>query len=126
VPEPLHNGSLINLYKHNLEEAFQMNDVKRQRQDWLKKELSKPIDTSDLFGLSTRLYEHGYSGIDVLNLLENTKFMDSQITTKKRYELLVAFNKVRKEFRNEKLLLLFILNFLFMSLDVTLENISFM
>jgi hypothetical protein len=126
VPEPIHNGSLINLYKHNLEEAFQMTEVKKQRQDWLKKELTKPIDTSDLFGLSSRLYEHGYSGIDLVNLLENPKFMDSQISIKKRYELLVAFNKVRREFRNEKLLLLFILNFLFMSLDVTLENISFM
>jgi len=32
---------------------------------------------------------------------------------------------VRKEFRNEKLLILFILNFLFLSSDVSLENISF-
>ena len=126
VPEPLHNGELINLYKYNTEETFKLNDVKKQRYDWLKKELTKPIDTCDLFGLSTRLYEHGYSGIDVLNLIENPKFMESQITIKKRYELLVAFNKVKKDFRNEKLLLLFILNFLFMSLDATLENISFM
>lgn len=126
VPEPIHNGELINLYKYNLEKAFQLNDIKKQRQDWLKKELTKSIDTSDLFSLSTRLYEHGYSGIDLLILIENPKFMESQINMKKRYELLVAFNKVKREFRNEKLLLLFILNFLFMSLDVTLENISFM
>ena len=126
VPEPMHNGALINLYKYNLEETFQLNDVKKQRYDWLKKELTKPINTCDLFGLSTRLYEHGYSGIDVLNLIENPKFMESQINMRKRYELLVAFNKVKIDFRNEKLLLLFILNFLFVSLDVTLENISFM
>jgi hypothetical protein len=44
----------------------------------------------------------------------------------KRYELLIAFNRVRKEFRNEKLLILFILNFVFLSSELSLENISFM
>jgi hypothetical protein len=126
VPEPTHNGDLINLYKYNTEETFKLNDVKKQRYDWLKKELTMPVNTNDLFGLSTRLYEHGYSGIDLLNFIENPKIMESRITIKKRYELLVAFNKVKKDFRNEKLLILFILNFLFMSLDATLENISFM
>ena len=48
------------------------------------------------------------------------------LVEQKRYELLFAFNKVRKEFRNEKILIMFILNFLFMSLDYSLENISFM
>jgi len=44
----------------------------------------------------------------------------------KRYELLIAFNKVKKEIRNEKLLLLFVLNFIFLDKTVILENISFM
>ena len=40
--------------------------------------------------------------------------------------MLLAFNKVKKEFRNEKLLMVFILNFLFIRSDYDLENISFM
>jgi len=40
-------------------------------------------------------------------------------------ELLVAFNKVRKEIKNEKLLMLFILNFVYLDKAMTLENISF-
>jgi hypothetical protein len=48
------------------------------------------------------------------------------LTNGKRYELLFAFNKVKKEFRNDKLLIMFILNFLFISLDFNLENITFM
>jgi hypothetical protein len=43
----------------------------------------------------------------------------------KKYELLITFNKVRKEFRNEKLLILFVLNFMFLDMDIDLENISF-
>jgi len=61
-----------------------------------------------------------------MNLLENTKFVEGLISTEKRYELLICFNRVRKEFRNEKLLILFILNFVFLSSELSLENISFM
>ena len=76
--------------------------------------------------LCTKLYEKAYSALDIINLLENTKFLDSLLTTEKRYELLICFNRVRKEFRNEKLLILFILNFVFLSSELYLENISFM
>ena len=48
------------------------------------------------------------------------------IDKEKIYEYLIIFNKIRKEFRNEKLLILFILNFFLIRSDVTLENISFM
>ena len=74
----------------------------------------------------TKLYEKGYSGLDIITLLENHKFLETQLTMEKRYELIILFNRVRKEFRNEKLLILFILNFVFLSSNLYLENISFM
>ena len=78
-----------------------------------------------LIQFSSKLYEKGYSGLDIIQLLENhTQFLN--LSNEKRYELLFAFNKVKKEFRNDKLIILFILNFLFISLDYSLENISFM
>ena len=61
--------------------------------------------------------------MDIMQLLEDDIFLLSQ---EKKYELLVSFNKVRKEFRNEKLLMLFILNFTFLDKETVLENISFM
>ena len=54
------------------------------------------------------------------------EFFDKILTVEKKYELLISFNKVRREFRNEKLLIFFILHFLFVSSDFSLENISFM
>ena len=63
---------------------------------------------------------------NILKLLESPDFLEKTITNERRYEMLIAFNRVRKEFRNEKILMLFILNFLFLSLDLSLENISFM
>ena len=52
-------------------------------------------------------------------------YLKNLLTEDKKYELLFTFQKVRSEFRNEKLYMLFILNFLFLDLDTHLENISF-
>jgi len=130
VPEPVLNGKILNLYQYNLNEVFKMKDIKVSRLEWLKKELTKnvnkKISLNELMLLCVKLYEKSYSGLDIMNLLENTKFLEGNITTEKRYELLIAFNRVRKEFRNEKILILFILNFIFLSSELSLENISFM
>jgi Cdc6-like AAA superfamily ATPase len=129
VPEPVYNGNPINLYRYNLKETFKLEDVKTMRIEWLKKELTKSMVKNlthvKLMQLCTKLYEKSYSGLDIIHLLEShSNFINLDNT--KRYELLIAFNKVRKEFRNEKLLIMFILNFLYLSLDASLENISFM
>jgi hypothetical protein len=153
IPEPILNKQPINLYKYNLNETFKLKDVKTLRADWLKKELAKtfvhvddketekgdnkgglwvqlapiytPLSLSKLIEECIKLYEKGYSGLDIISLLENTNNFAS-ITLEKRYEILFAFNKVRKEFRNEKLLMMFILNFAFLDNVYSLENISFM
>ena len=130
VPEPVINGTIVNLYKYNLNNLFNMKDVKMTRLEALKKELlktmNKKITIDKLMTLCSKLYEKGYSGLDIIQLLENHKFLETTMSVEKRYELLIAFNRVRKEFRNEKLLILFILNFVFLSSELSLENISFM
>ena len=101
--------------------------MKINRLDKLKKDILKSInkdtDVKDLMAFCSKIYEKGYNGLDILKLLDNPLF---GLTIERRYELLIAFHRVRKEFRNEKILMLFILNFVFISLDLSLENISFM
>jgi len=130
VSEPVINGKTENIYQYNLNCVFNMKDIKNHHQDWLKKELQKLINKKiiieELISLCNKLYEKAYSSLDILNLLENTNFLENIITNEKKYECLLCFNRIRKEFRNEKLLILFILNFLFLSSEVSLENISFM
>jgi DNA polymerase III delta prime subunit len=130
IPEPVINGSIINLYKYNLNEVFNMKEDHNHHLDWLKKELCKysikKIDLEDVISLCIKLYEKSYSALDIIHLLENQKFFENKLSLEKRYEMLLCFNKIRKEFRNEKLLILFILNFLFLSSELSLENISFM
>ena len=130
VSEPVINSQPVNLYKYNLNQVFDTKDIKAQKLDSLKKELTKSVmkknSIENLMLLSTKLYEKSYSALDILHLLENPKFLDNIINTEKRYELLICFNRIRSEFRNEKLLILFILNFVFLSSELCLENISFM
>ena len=130
VPEPVINNNIVNLYQYNLNEVFNMKNIKAQRLEWLKKEIiksvNKNINLEDLITICNKLYEKAYSALDIIQLLENPKFIEGQISNEKRYELLISFNRVRNEFRNEKLLILFILNFIFLSSELSLENISFM
>jgi DNA polymerase III delta prime subunit len=130
VPEPEYKSSIINLYNYNLNETFKMREINTQRLEKLKKEIVKisktKINLDNLTNNCTKLYEKGFSALDILELLEKQKFLENIITPQKKYELLMTYNKVRKEFRNEKLLMLFIFSFLFLSSDLSLENISFM
>lgn len=130
VPEPVIDNKIVNLYQYNIENTFHMKNIKNKRNDWLKKELikfsEKKNSPNDLLDFSLKIYEKSYSGIDVMKLLEEPKFLENKITEVKKYEFLVTFNKIRREFRNEKILILFILNYLFLSSDESLENISFM
>jgi DNA polymerase III delta prime subunit len=131
VPEPEYDNKIINLYKYNIDETFKMKETRHEHLEKLKKMIDtttmiKKLKICDLINFSLKLYEKGYSAMDIIELLETNKFLVDKISNEKKYELLITYNKVRKEFRNEKLLILFILNFLFLSSDLSLENIAFM
>jgi len=79
------------------------------------------IATINIARLSSDLYEEGYSALDIIDFVHSSSMKDIV-----KYELLIMFDKVRKEFRNEKLLLLFMLHFIVFRCERSLENISFM
>jgi DNA polymerase III delta prime subunit len=126
IPEIKHNGMTTNLYKYNLENTFKFTDVKNQRNEWLKKEIQKNININmtdeDLVSFVMKLYEKAYSALDIINLIEQNQIVFEE---DKKYELLIAFNKIKKEFRNEKLLLMFVINFSFLDKHTCLENMTF-
>jgi GTPase SAR1 family protein len=139
VPEPVlpnkngevRTGNPIHLYTN---QTFQPKEVKTHLLNNLKKELAKLSDLSDSLTLtpeviiqtSVKLYERGYSGYDLITLLESPFFLKGKVGMEKRYECIITFHKIRREIRNEKLLMTIILHFLFLSLETCLENISFM
>ena len=128
VPDAMHHGEPINLYKYNVAQTFVFKDSKAQRFDWLKKSLQKipktDLKSPDLLILATQYYEKGYNCLDLLKILENNDTLSKD--EEKRYEWLVAFNKIRKELRNEKLLILTVLHFIFLDREMNLDNLAFM
>jgi len=74
------------------------------------------------FELSETIYNKGYSALDiikVINNINNNKLFDN----KEKYKYLIFFDKIRKEFRNEKLLISLLLHFILMRKKLNLENI---
>ena len=98
----------IDQYKSS---SLRLNYLKKYLETTFKKD-NKYIDAVE------HLYEKGYSCIDLVNSIQK---MD--IDEIKKLQIKIYFDKVKKEFRNEKLLLLNLLNFLRSSYN--LENIVF-
>ena len=64
--------------------------------------------------MSKVLYNKGFSCLDLMNYISNTT--GNQL-------ILMYFDKIRKQIRNEELLLFYILYFVFMRKNIDLENI---
>lgn len=129
VPEPVIDGAQVNLHTHLLRKTFAgsaLVKLKQQREEWLEKALSfqQTHDANSIIRLANELYERAYNSMDLLRWLEGRP--DSDIPSYNKYERLIAFQKVRHEFRNEKLIMLFMLHFILFRSNDSLENISFM
>ncbi len=120
IPHPVINDLKVNLhiYNKNIISKYQTD-----RDKWLHKFLKNlKIKTNlELIDVANKLYNKAYSGIDIIDYFEQTDYDMIQ-----KYKLLLAFNKVKMEITNEKLLILFILNFIYLCSNVDLENMSFM
>ena len=142
IPEPIINNCVTNLHTYNLNNVYTFKEIDTPRRIYLKTALKKydyicgnnneqlknlnSTDKKQIIAecmlLVTKLYNKAFCSIDLLYYIEH----NSNIEDLKKYEYLISFQKIKREFRNEKLLMLFILFFLIFRSDLTLETISFM
>lgn len=125
VPLPVINHTRINLHTHHTNICFGENKEKKRILAWIKKNIVK-VDKSNyhsLLDFTDKLYEKGFSGRDLMDFIQDSNL---NLTSIQKSSMLVTFHKVKKDFRNEKLFILFILNFMLIRLDDVLENVSFM
>jgi DNA polymerase III delta prime subunit len=128
--------NIINLYKYNILQIFNIEDHKQRRYDYLKRSIQQTIlinqnsetldyeiNENELFEFIIKIYEKGYSALDLINLIENNLIYTNE---DRKYEILITFEKIRKEFRNEKMLIFFIINFMWLDSRFKLENMTFM
>lgn len=136
VPEPIVNNKVVNLHKYAIKETFGLDKLAKNKCENLKRELdcgdggggsdseNKVYTLVELIEMCTKLYEKGYNSLDIIKYIETSP--PHRISDEQKYDFMITFNKIRKEFRNEKLLMLFILHFFLFRNNMTLENISFM
>jgi len=114
VDNPLIDYKHINLHKLNFNDKL----IDKNRNEYIKKLMDlKDHSLKNCFIISNKLYEKGFSCLDIINYIKNNKNLPT---------LLIYFDKIRKEFRNEKLLILNLICFYFIRKNLDLENIESM
>jgi DNA polymerase III delta prime subunit len=95
------------------------DNYKDTRLLWLKNKLNKKKHTKDLNSLIkfiNLIYDKGYSALDIFEIIQNGNIKNKQ-------DYLFYFDKIRNEFRNEKVLMTIFCYFIFMRKNINLENI---
>ena len=62
------------------------------------------------------IYDKGYSALDIIDIIKESNH-------EKKYDFLFYFDKIRLEFRNEKVLMFIYCYYFFMRKNINLENI---
>jgi len=122
VPLPIIGGKKISLHDYNKCHFNGILDNVTKRNKWLFKNIEKSENhktVSNCMILTNKIFEKGYSGLDLMSAINNKKMDEIQ-----KYGLLIHFDNIRREFRNEKLLIFYMLTFTFMRPKSNLENIK--
>jgi DNA polymerase III delta prime subunit len=115
IPNPKINNEYVNFYKLQFDHYNKKDFMKKETR--LKKYLKDKKNYQTLnscIKLSTTLYNKGYSCLDLINYVavhENNNLA------------LMYFDKIRKQIRNEEILIFYVLYFTFMRKNIDLENI---
>ena len=119
IPLPIIDNNRISL--HNIQKKIVNSNHYNHKITWLKKKLDNKNNYNTIFKcnkLALNLYEKGYNGLNIMHYIENANFEN-----KYKYKLLIYLDKIRKEFRNEKIFMFIILYYILLRKNITLENI---
>ena len=134
VPEHMENGKIINLHQFSIKRNFQINDSAYT--EWLSNEMRGLVSKddilyTDLVSLADKFYEKGVSCLDLLIWLENISLdenlnnaLGNRISFITRANACMCFDKIKSEFRCEKLLILYMFDFLFFRSNKDVKSIS--
>ena len=121
VPEYTIEGKISNFHRHYIDKSM---PIIQDFQEMLEKEMRElyekdEIDHSVLIQVSDRLYEEGISCLDLITWTKRTKLIEEN--DKSEYEL--CFNIIRSEFRCERLLLLYLFDYIFLRSENDIKSI---
>jgi len=124
VPEYIIDGKTVNLHQYTLEKNMDLSEFKNTKMTWIKEYLDKSnIDTNRVASdASIEIYEKGYSCIDIMDYIQQS----DEWSNYEKSNIMMCFHKIKSEFRCEKMLMMYMLNFILLRENTDLHRISFM
>ena len=126
IPTPIVKNKEVNLYDYN--NSIISKKIKYRNNKSVIEDIGKIMNNiktnEDIVKYSSYFYNNAYSIYDVINYIE--KCDETIIETEQKVLLLIIIQKIKKEFRSDELLLIFIFNLFVFRSTIDLENIAFM
>lgn len=108
VPEFIDHGAFRNLHQFSIQREFPAED-----NTWFREQIEAlmsmdNVDHSMLVDLATTIYENGNSCMDLMEWVRDTE----HFSPLEKASAAMCFDKIKSEYRNEKLLMLYMLDIL--------------
>jgi hypothetical protein len=119
----MNENTVVNLNRRliaGIENALDAEQVERIT-DCLSRleEEDESVTHADIIIASGELYENGYSGLDLIKYISQTKRFDD----KKTSAIGVCFNIIKSEYRCENLLLLYMLDYIYLRSKTDIKSV---
>jgi DNA polymerase III delta prime subunit len=124
VPEHIDNGKVVNLHKYGNQKTIDFTDAEQVKSNWIQTYMNNR-DMSSNIAISNAcidIYEKGYSCVDIIDYMDSSDIWSEM----EKANTIMCFQKIKGEFRSEKLLLMYMLNFMYLRENTDLYCISFM
>jgi hypothetical protein len=110
VPLPIIDGCSVNLHVHMLHKVQSTAQVNTRFEKFkqLMRGVNPGTDVHDLPQIIDGMYEKGYSALDMSRYIEEA----DDLSTIAKYRLLIHLDKMKREYRNESLLMATMLYFI--------------
>jgi hypothetical protein len=123
VPEHTENSTTVNLHQNSITSHYNIQYTENH-DEWLDKVITEyreyePCHETTM-DLCERIYEKGLICLDVIRWVNMTDTLDDLIKAKTS----ICFDTIRKEYRYEKMLMLYIFDFLYLRQNKDLKSIT--
>ena len=131
VPEYVENEKIVNLHQWQIQQTYPFEiEIQTNKNIFIEEQLrnffpfhsNKPELTHEkMTEISSLLYEKGYSSIDIITWVNSSEYWNKS----EKSNICMCYSKIKSEIRSEKLLILFLLDFIYNRCAFDIKEISF-
>ena len=127
VQSPIINGEHVNLYTYKIQNSNMFEERSKAKTSAVKRIINKlkdNVDVNTVCECSENLYDKGFTSLDVIEYFNGkTPF---NVTPYYHTQVLFHFGQAKKDYRNERLAIFFLLNMFLLCSNDDLENMLVM